>query len=239
MASALVERYDDRIAGVLSCYDRVVVTGTLPTVCYAEGMTRFLYANQIRIFDYSEFAVTLRERVREAAASLAAEAGITIEHVAKGHVRKEAIVAKVLVQRGDHPGLVHVISAMETCDAYKPWHDKQTHKTYLRPNGGKCLHYYFYFMDAELGLVYLRVPTWSPFRLQFYCNGHSWLARQLTAEGIGFIAADNAFVRIDDWQGARNWPTGPRPTGCTVCSTAMPHNAAQCSTCSVRPTTGV
>ena len=72
MASTLVERYDDRIAGVLSCYDRVVVTGTLPTVCYAEGMTRFLYANQVRIFDYSEFASTLRERVREAAVSLAA-----------------------------------------------------------------------------------------------------------------------------------------------------------------------
>jgi carbamoylphosphate synthase small subunit len=83
MASALVERYDDRIAGVLSCYDRVVVTGTLPTVCYAEGMTRFLYANQIRIFDYPEFAMTLRDRVREAAASLAAEAGITIEHVSR------------------------------------------------------------------------------------------------------------------------------------------------------------
>jgi hypothetical protein len=49
MASALVERYDDRIAGVLSCYDRLDVTGTLPTVCYAEGMTRFLYAHQIRI----------------------------------------------------------------------------------------------------------------------------------------------------------------------------------------------
>jgi hypothetical protein len=195
----------------LSCYDRVVVTGTLPTVCYAEGMTRFLYANQIRIFDYPEFAVTLRERVREAAASLAAEAGITIEHVAKGHVRKEAIVAKVLEQREDHPGLVHVISAMETCDAYKPWHDKQTHKTYLRPGSGKCLHYYFYFMDAELGLVYLRVPTWSPFRLQFYSNGHSWLARQLTAAGIGFTAADNAFVRIDDWHRAQELADGFSP----------------------------
>jgi hypothetical protein len=195
MASALVGRYDDRIAGVLSCYDRVVVTGTLPTVCYAEGMTRFLNANRIRIFDYSEFASTLRERVREAAASLAAEAGIATEHVAKSHVRKEAIVAKVLEQRGDHPGLVHVISAMEACDACKPWHDKQTHRTYLRPDSGKCLHYYFYFLDAELGLVYLRVPTWSPFRLQFYCNGHSWLARQLTAAGIGFISAGNAFVR--------------------------------------------
>ena len=113
MASALIERYDDRISGVLSCYDRVVVTGTLPTVCYADGMTRFLYARQIRIFGYPEFAVTLRDEVREAAASLAAEAGVAIEHVAKSRVRKEAIVARVLARRGDHPGLVHVISAME------------------------------------------------------------------------------------------------------------------------------
>jgi hypothetical protein len=103
MVSALVERYSDRISGVLSCYDRVVVTGTLPTVCYADGMTRFLYAYQIRIFDYPEFAMVLRERVREAAASLAAEAEIAIEHVAKGHIRKEAIVAQVLEQRGEHP----------------------------------------------------------------------------------------------------------------------------------------
>jgi hypothetical protein len=32
----------------------------------------------------------------------------------------------------------------------------------LRPDTGKCLHYYFYFIDAELGLIYLRVPTWCP-----------------------------------------------------------------------------
>ena len=209
--SSLAERYDDRIAGVLSCYDRVVVTGTLPTVCYAAGMTRFLYASGVRIFDYPQFAATLRERVRERAASLAAEAGITIEHIAKNHIRKEAVVAKVLERRGKHPGLVHVISAMEACDAYQPWHDKQTHKTFVRPDSGKCLHYYFYFMDAELGLVYLRVPTWAPFRLQFYCNGHSRLARQLAAEGIGFTAADNAFIRIDDWQRAQDLADGFSP----------------------------
>src|SRR5215469_15483548 len=48
-----------------------------------------------------------------------------------------------------------------------------------------------------------RGRTWCPFRLQFYCNGHRWLARQLTAAGIGFTLADNAFVRIDDWQRAQ------------------------------------
>jgi hypothetical protein len=211
MSSALLERYDERIAGVLSCYDRVVITGTLPTVCYADGMTKFLKATQVRIFDYPRFAEPLRERVRERAAALAAEAGIPIEHIGKKHVRKEAVVAKVLEGRGDHPGLVHIISAMEGCDTYKPWHDKQTHKTYLRPDSGQCLHYYFYFMDAELGLIHLRVPTWAPFRLQFYCNGHSRLARQLSAEDIAFIAADNAFTRIADWQRAQDLADGFSP----------------------------
>jgi hypothetical protein len=202
MSQSLTDRYDNRIAGVLSCYDRVVITGTIPVICYAEGMTRFLKFKGIRIFDYTQFAQGLRDRVRTAAASLAAEAGITIEHVAKSHVRKEDIVADVLEQRGDHPGLVHIISAMESCDSYRPWHDKATGKTLVRPDSGKCLHYYFYFMDAEFGLIYLRVPTWCPFRLQFYCNGHNWLARKLAAEGIGYNMADNAFTRIDDWERA-------------------------------------
>jgi hypothetical protein len=203
MSQSLVARYDERIAGVLSCYDRVVITGTLPGVCYAEGMTRFLHASGVRIFDYPQFAMTLRDRVRERAATLAAEAGVTIEHIGKAHIRKEDVVARVLEQRGDRPGLVHILSAMEACDAYQPWHDKQTHKTFVRPDSGKCLHYYFYFQDARFGLVYLRVPTWAPFRLQFYCNGHGWLARKLTAKGIGYTMADNAFVRIDDWARAQ------------------------------------
>ena len=106
--------------------------------------------------------------MRWRAGELAAAAGHTIEHIANSHIRKEEVVAKVLAERGDHPGLVHVISAMEACPTYKPWHSKQTHRTFLRPATGKCLHYYFYFIDADLGLIYLRVPTWCPFRLQFF-----------------------------------------------------------------------
>jgi hypothetical protein len=48
MTQSLTERYDERIGGVLSCYDRVVITGTVPVICYAEGMTRFLHAAGIR-----------------------------------------------------------------------------------------------------------------------------------------------------------------------------------------------
>ena len=91
----------------------------------------------------------MRDALRERAQELAQSAGIEIEHIAKAHIRKEDVVAKVLERRGDHPGLVHIISAMEACQSYKPWHDKASGKTYLKPDTGKCLHYYFYFIDPS------------------------------------------------------------------------------------------
>ena len=173
MTQMLSERYADRMVGVLSCFDRIVITETLPGICYAGGMTGHLYAKGIRIFDYAQFAEPLRERIRPRAQEACDRAGIQIEHIAKAHIRKEEVVEKVLAVRGDHPGLVHVISAMEACESYRPWHDKASGKTGLRADSGKCLHYYFYFIDEDLGLCYLRVPTWCTFRLQFYCNGHN------------------------------------------------------------------
>src|ERR1700676_1872136 len=139
MTGSLTERYHDRIAGVLSCYDRVVVTGTLPTVCYAAGMTKFLYAIGGRIFDYPQFASTLRDRVRERATSLAAQAGITMDSTSKSPIRKETVGAEVLKRVGERPRPVHVISAVEACGPCQPWHDKQTHKPFVRPDSGKCL----------------------------------------------------------------------------------------------------
>jgi hypothetical protein len=197
-AAALAERYAANLHGVLSCYDRIIVTGTLPGACYAGGMTSFLYSRGIRIFDYPRFAEPLRDRIRERAQQVCEANDVCIEHVSKSHIRKEDLVARVLTVRGDTPGLVHVISAMESCQSYKPWLNKANGHVFLRPDTGKCLHYYFYFIDEQLGLCYLRVPTWAPFALQFYCNGHSALARSLQCEAIDFVQEDNAFVRIDD-----------------------------------------
>jgi len=59
----LIERYAARRAGVLSCYDWIIIASTLPGVCYAQGMTSVLNSKSIRIFDYSQFAALLRDRV--------------------------------------------------------------------------------------------------------------------------------------------------------------------------------
>ena len=48
----LSEKYSAELHGVLNCYDRIIITGNVHPLCYAKGMTRYLYAHNIRIFDY-------------------------------------------------------------------------------------------------------------------------------------------------------------------------------------------
>ena len=189
---------------MLSCYDRIIIQGTVPKWCYASGMTDYFYQSKIRIFDYPKWAEPLRDAIRKNMERLAAESEIQIEFVrSKKSFRKEQRVKEILEKRGEEPGLVCILAAMEPCGSYKPWHDKKTHKTYLKPDDGKCLHYYVYSIDPDLGLCYVRVPTWCPFRLQVYGNGHSYLARQLSKRQIEYRILDNAFGWIADFEKAQ------------------------------------
>ncbi len=199
----LTSTHSKKISGILSCLDRVIITGTIPQICYSQGMTSYLYSKSIRIFDYPKFAEPFKEQLRANAEQLAKDNDVEIEFVAKSHIRKENVVKKVLDKRGRHTGLVHIISAMEACGSYKPWHDKQTGKTFLKGTQGKCLHYYFYFIDPYLGYGYVRVPTWCPFKLQVYINGHNILANELDKHGIKYSMIDNAFDYISDFNKAQ------------------------------------
>ena len=187
-APLLTDRYAESIEGVLQCYDRVVISGHLQDICYAKRMTKYLYQHEIRIFDYGKgFAEPLRDAIRAQAQAIAQAHGLEIEFIVKKNAfRKEDRIQEIVAERGDQPGLVHIFSAVERCQAYRPWYDKKTEKVYVKPVTKKCLHYYFYFIDEALGLCYLRVPTWSPFRLQFYFNGHNALAHSLQKAGIDF-----------------------------------------------------
>ena len=70
-----IERHADKIRGVLSCFDRVVLTGTLPNLCHAEAMARYLGARDIRLFDYPRWAEPFRDEVRTQAKRLAHDHG--------------------------------------------------------------------------------------------------------------------------------------------------------------------
>ena len=164
----LLGRYAKEIAGVWGCFDRLVVTGTLTEIAHPEAMDAFLHREGFRAFDIGLFADPLRQRIGDNAVELARAAGVEIEYLSRSKgVRKEDLVAKVLARRGQHPGLVHVISVVESCTTFKPWRNPKKGQPGLRMQTGKCSTCYFYLIDPELGLMHVRVPTWLPCRLPF------------------------------------------------------------------------
>jgi len=201
--TSFFNRHSDKIKGIFSCIDRLVIQGTFPEICFPGAITNFFYLHRIKIFDFKKWAAPMRDEINENAKQIAQKNSIEIEFIRKNNFRKEKRIKEIISKRGDHPGIVHIFSAMETCTAYKPWHDKKSHKTFFKYDSGRCLHYYFYFIDKDFGLCYFRVPTWAPFRLQFYCNPHNWVARQMDKKNTRFKQVENAFVHIDDFTKAQ------------------------------------
>jgi enoyl-[acyl-carrier-protein] reductase (NADH) len=113
MEKLLSERFEQELDGVLSCYDRIVITGNVQSLCYAQGMTHYLYQQGIRIFDYANFAEPLRERIRENAEKLADANNVKIEFIRKKDFRKETCIQKILKVRGEQPGLVHIFGSLQ------------------------------------------------------------------------------------------------------------------------------
>ncbi len=204
MKNEFVKKYQDKIQGVLSCYDRVVIKGTLPNASHAGAMTNLLYRKNYLLNDITKFTNPLRNEVYKNAKQIAKTAGIEIEYIRNTKkVRKEDLVKKQIEKRGIKNGLVCILSATESCPNYVSTTDKSTGRTYLKRTGGKCTHFYFYFLDETYGLCYLRVPTWCPFQLQFYFNAHNWLAIQLDKAQIKYELKDNAFTYIEDFAKAQ------------------------------------
>lgn len=193
-----VEKYNDSIKGFIGCYDRLRLKGRLHDFSYTGAMENYLYRNEVKIFDYPRHWQSITARYKTHVEDLAKKAGVQIEYVSSYRVNKEALVREVLAKRGNAPGLVHIISAVELGPQYKPHYNKEKQQAELVYRQGKCLHYYFYFIDEEIGLCFIRVSTWSPFGIQFYCNGHHHLFRQLDKKKIDYQSRDNALLDIDN-----------------------------------------
>ena len=79
----ITERYAAEIQGVLTCYDRMIIQKYVAPWSHSEGMTSYLNAHHIKIFDYQKFCEPLTQKVRNFAEGIAKESGIEIEFIRK------------------------------------------------------------------------------------------------------------------------------------------------------------
>jgi hypothetical protein len=59
-------------------------------------------------------------------------------------------------------------------------------------------HYYFYIVDAVAGPMVLRVGSFLPFSVTAYLNGHNFIERAPSGQGIKFVKDDHRFLSVAD-----------------------------------------
>ena len=198
--SRFVTKFTSLIVSLLSCFDRVIFKGYLPFT-NGPALEGFVdYVLKIRRCDFMTFAEEQSEILVDFAKRMSQQAGAEYHYLQGAH-RKDKLVDKLLRQRPISEGLICVLCCMECCPSFRLLHAKDRPRLTNARRQQRVL--YFYFLDPELGLIYVRLTSWFPFTVQVYLNGHSWLERQMLKRRLRFNLHDNAFTTLDDPKAAQ------------------------------------
>jgi hypothetical protein len=188
-------KFGERIQGVISGFDRLVLRGSLRRLCYGRGMEEYLWQNQILFKDYAQHVKKISERVKKAALAPYVEQKLPVVYV-RGHQDKERIARTIAAERGIRSGDVCALSSLEPSPTFEHYGTHMVART--RP----CLVIYHYRIDPEWGWMNARIQSWFPLNVQVCLNGREWLARQMDREGLKYYRQDNCFPWLQDYQRA-------------------------------------
>ena len=155
MRQLLMERYRERLGGVLSCYDRIIVSGMLPGACYAKGMMGFLSrgrsgSSTIRDLP-NRFVIACASALPNWPVRLASPSNT----LSRSTFARKTSSPRYLRCAATIPAWS--ISSRQ-CKPATPTSPGTTNRriALLRPDTGKCLHYYFYFARDAGALLSVR-----------------------------------------------------------------------------------
>lgn len=198
-----VKRYGDRIVGSIAGFDRILFRGHLTSIYHVDGMDRFLSSQRVLYKHFSAFVQRFSKLVKERAEEIAKESGRPLIHLKSPKQSKEDFVREISERDQITEGLVCVLTCVEPCRSFSIRGDRASKQTKLVAETRQCQHLYFYYLDAEFGLMHVRLQTWLPLTIQVCINGREYLARQMLQAGINFIQADNCFTAIADLERAQ------------------------------------
>jgi hypothetical protein len=199
---AFLRRFAPLVLAVLSGFDRLRFRGDSRLLNHARGVQSYLYQQGILHKDFSAHAEDLTQRLRHQTEADAQADGVPLQHLDSPSLDKEACARALAARHGRTSGRLALLTCVESCSVYRPRRNA-VGLLEIRKEPGKCLHYYHYFDDPQVGFGYLRLQSWFPFTVQVGLNGRTWLYQQLRQQGLAFRHRDNLLVQVDDWQRAQ------------------------------------
>jgi hypothetical protein len=198
-----IAKHQDKIAGTLSGFDRLVFRGHLRSIGTPQGMMSYLWTNQVFLKNFGDHVEKVTERVKEASLAAAKACRRPVKYLNSSQLNKETIARDILAQDGVRAGLVCVLSCLEPCWKFEIHRNRMTKKLELKLRPGKCLFLYHYQVHPVFGFLNARIQTWFAFSIQICLNGREWLARQMQAAGLQYLQHDNCFPYIANWTKAQ------------------------------------
>ena len=188
---------------VYTAWDRIVLTGYIDQLQRPENLVRY-FRDAFGITSLTpEVLMSRTGPYRAWVTRFCRDQQIPLLPAPKG-VRKEEFVGPHYRRLGGSEGVACVLSGLEqgrTFVSYTPRYLPSTQDPnwrLVRACRKRFLHFYFYVFDPVLGPMSLRVATFLPFTIACYLNGHSFLAQELSRQGVQFRKEDNAFLDVDD-----------------------------------------
>ena len=186
-----------------TCWDRIVLNGYLDRLQRPENVVYFF---RDVVGEPSVTPEVLASRTGPYRATLtrdAEEHGIPVLAAPKG-VRKEEVVAPYYRRLKGEAGVACILTSLEqgrTFVSYTPRYPPPSgdpNYRQIRACRKRFLHYYWYVLDPVLGPMSVRIGTYLPFTVACYLNGHAFVARELTRQGVAFTQDDNAILAVAD-----------------------------------------
>ena len=200
--------HQNDVLGTLSTFDRMIFKGHL-TMLYPNGaFGRLLNRQGVLLKEFKPYVEGVSQQIKRHAEELASQAGRPFQYLeasmtAKNGQSKEALAQQIVAKDNLNEGLICVFYTLEPCSTFTVRGNRQTQKLEVIRRRSKCLHFYFYYLDAELGFMHIRLQSWFPFQMQVYVNGRECLSRHLDQQGIAYERYDNCFTRIEDLAAAQ------------------------------------
>lgn len=193
------EILSDKTTLDIECVDRVYLNGFIKYLQMPGGLVNFIRQQKKLPIPSPKVLGEMTAHFREDVERFAAEQGLEIVAFEKD-ADKDVIAREQLARFTGKSGVVLIGRAQEKTSAFqgrradrgtKVWFDYRRHNVLV-------LHYYFYILDEEFGLFFIKVCTYLPFEVKVCFNGHEWAKQQLRQEGIGFEALDNGFLTCEN-----------------------------------------
>ena len=201
-----VRRHEQSIHGVLCGFDRLRFRGTLRSICFAEGLFRYLNFLKVLLIAFKSFMDGSTRKLRLATERLAKTTAAGKVVYLSGTRDKQEAVEELIREHGipaNFTGLLAVLSCVENCRSFELHKNAAAGKLELQTAFRKCLHYYLYIRHPRFGMLHVRLMSWFPMQVQLCLNGREWLARQLDAAGIRYERRDNTFAWVEDFARAQ------------------------------------